>query len=96
MKNRAPGYAPANGGSGGGNGYWWEEQSSGQPKRELAWWEELTADLPEGDGGYEAAHAHGHYKPAYKPYVPRSAAARPGAPRVKYEPRPLKKYWWQK
>lgn len=78
-------------------GYWWETQPAAGPKPGVAvpWWDELTADLPAGGGGHGAAPAQ-HYKPAYTPYVPRSARPTPGAPRVRYEARPLQKYWWQK
>ena len=75
--------------------YWWEEPSGAGHGHDAPWRDEPTAYPPVGGGGRGAAPAQ-HYKPAYTPYVPRSARPTPGAPRVKYEAKPLKKYWWQK
>lgn len=81
---------------------WWEKERDHdhKPKNNVPWWERLTYDMPDDDG-YGYGHGHdkgrGGYKPAYKPYVPRSTyTPKPYTPRVKYEARPLQKYWWQK
>jgi hypothetical protein len=83
----------------GGDAPWWEKKGKDRkgPRKNVPWWEELTYDMPEDDDYEKPSKGRGGYKPAYKPYVPRSTyQPKPYTPRVKYEARPLQKYWWQK
>jgi hypothetical protein len=75
--------------------YWWEDQhSERKPVRGNApWWEEMTYDMDNDNGhGHNDRDDHKHerreaqhYKPTYKPYVPRSSyEPKAYTPRVSY------------
>ena len=81
----------------GGGKHWWEGQGSGQASGEQPWWELMAQGMPDGSPATPEAHAPAaHYKPARKPYVPRSTYAKPWSPSVKWQPAPVREYWWQK
>lgn len=79
--------------------YWWEadaQPKAAAPKQAAAWWEQMTYDMPE-NASSTPTPAPKKYTPAkLAPYVPRSTYTKPYTPAVKYEPTPLKQYWWQK
>lgn len=76
---------------------WWEAQPTAAPKTGLPWWEALTQDLPEEAPSTPTTTS---YRPAYKPYVPRSNTSTystRATPAVTYSSgtkKAGKPYWW--